>query len=182
LDKRVLILTGSPGVGKTTVLAKTVSSLKERNVRIGGMFSREVREAGERVGFEIIDVISLNHGWLANVNQKDGPQVGKYRVNLKDLDSVGVTAINAAVEKCDVVTIDEIGPMELLSTKFIEVAKKALESSKLVIAVVHWKAQHILVLDAKSRADAEIFEVTAENREILHEKLVNRSIEFLKQN
>jgi nucleoside-triphosphatase len=181
LEKRVLILIGSPGVGKTTVLAKTVSVLKEHNVLVGGMFSREVREGNARVGFEIIDIISLQRGWLAHINQQKGPQVGKYYVHIGDLESVGVIAINNAVETCDVVAIDEIGPMELFSTKFKEAAQKALDGKKLIIAVVHWKVQDTLVHDAKNRADTEIFTVTSENQENLHEILVERAIEFLKQ-
>ncbi len=181
LEKRVLILTGSPGVGKTTVLAKTVSGLKERNVLIGGMFTREVREGTKRVGFEIIDIISLKHGWLAHVNQQGGPQLGKYHVNLRNLESIGALAINVAAQKCDIIAVDEIGPMELFSIKFREAAQKALDGKKLVIAVVHWKAQDKLVLEAKNRADAETLTVTVENREMLHEVLVKKAIAFLKQ-
>jgi nucleoside-triphosphatase THEP1 len=44
LQKRVLLLTGNPGVGKTTVLMKAVSILKERGYCVGGMISREARE------------------------------------------------------------------------------------------------------------------------------------------
>ena len=169
-------------MGKSTVLARTVSVLRGRAVSIGGMFSREVREGNARLGFEIVDVASAKVGWLAHVNQQGGPQVGKYHVNLGDLESVGVQAINTAVEHSDVVVIDEIGPMELFSQKFKEIAQKALESSKLVIAVVHWRAQDKLVVDAKSRADAEVFTVTTQNRETLHEAVVEKAIAFLKQN
>jgi nucleoside-triphosphatase len=181
LEKRVLILTGSPGVGKTTVLARTVSALRGRGVSVGGMFSREVRQGAERVGFEIVDIASAKVGCLASVDQKEGPQVGKYRVNLKDLETIGAQAINASVEGSDVVAIDEIGPMELFSSKFKEVAQKALKSKKLVIAVVHWKAQDKLVMEAKSQADAEVFTVTSQNRETLHETLVEKAVGFLKQ-
>jgi nucleoside-triphosphatase len=69
LLKRVLLLTGSPGVGKTTVLMKTINELKEAGYRVGGMISREVREGGTRVGFEILDLNSSKRGWLAHVNE-----------------------------------------------------------------------------------------------------------------
>ncbi|MCW4010670.1 MAG: NTPase [Candidatus Bathyarchaeota archaeon] len=181
MEKRVLILTGSPGVGKTTVLAKTVSALRGRGVKVGGMFSREVRKGAARVGFEIVDVASAKVGSLASVNQQVGPQVGRYRVNLGDLEAVGVRAIESAVENSDVdlVAIDEIGPMELFSDKFKQAANKALESSKLVIAVVHWKAQDKLVAKAKIRVDAEVFVVRAENRETLSDILVEKAVTFL---
>lgn len=181
LEKRVLILTGATGVGKTTVLAKVVSDLHGRGVSVGGMFSREVREGTARVGFEVVDIAAAKVGWLARVNGQGSPQVGKYHVNLADLEAVGVKAINAAIEQSDIVAIDEIGPMELFSPKFKQAANKALESRKLVLAVVHQKAQDKLIAEAKGRADAEVFVVTAENRGQLPEVLVERAVLFLKQ-
>ncbi len=181
LQKRVLLLTGNPGVGKTTVLIKAVDALKAKGHRVGGMVSREVREGGARVGFEIIDLDSSSRGWLAHVNQKNGPQVGKYRVNIDDLNSIGVQAIMGAVEKCGVIAIDEIGPMELFSEKFKEAVQRALECPKLVIAVVHWKAQDRLIAAAKMREDAEVVTVTAENRENLQEQITGKALKFLLQ-
>ncbi|NWF97298.1 MAG: DUF2478 domain-containing protein [Candidatus Thorarchaeota archaeon] len=111
MNKRILLLTGNPGVGKTTVLLRVVEALKAKGYSVGGMISREVRSGGTRVGFEILDLASGRRGWLAHVNQPSGPQVGKYRVNLEDLNSIGAEAIANAVASSDVVAIDEIGPM-----------------------------------------------------------------------
>ena len=147
---------------------------------MGGMISREVREGGARVGFEILDLSSGRHGWLAHVKQKNGPQVGKYRVNIEDLNAVGAQAIIEAVEKCEVIAIDEIGPMELFSKRFKDAVRKALESHKLVLAVVHWKAQNTLINEAKKREDAKITSVTLENREGLHEQITGNAQKILK--
>jgi len=179
LEKRVLILTGAPGVGKTTVLEKTVSVIKNRGITVGGMISREVRENGIRVGFQVLDVASGKRGWLARANLKTGPQVGNYRVNLGDLDAVGAQAICDALEVADVVAIDEIGPMELFSARFKAATAKTLDSAKLVIAVVHVKAQDRMVIQAKGRMDAEVFTVTEENRESLPEALAAKALDFL---
>jgi nucleoside-triphosphatase len=175
LQKRVLLLTGAPGVGKTTVLVKIVDALKEKDISIGGMISREAREDNARVGFEIIDLTSNKHGWLAHVNHQGGPQVGKYHVNLQDLEGIGAKAIMEATEKCDVVTIDEIGPMELFSQKFKQAVVQALKSKKIVLAVVHAKAQDWLITQAKEREDAEIFTVTLTNRNSLPQSLTNQA-------
>ncbi|MEM3788944.1 MAG: nucleoside-triphosphatase, partial [Candidatus Bathyarchaeia archaeon] len=78
------------------------------------------------------------------------------------------------------VAIDEIGPMELFSENFRQAVAKALESGKLVIAVVHWKARDKLIDDAKARKDAEIFNVTFGNRDELHKVIVQKAEEFLK--
>jgi len=138
------------------------------------MLSREVREDGRRVGFEILDISSLKRGWLAQVDQSSGPKVGKYRVNLADLETIGVKAILDAIENCDLVAIDEIGPMELFSEKFRDAVNAAIQSQKRVVAVVHWKAQDRLINQVKARKDAEILEVTTENREKLAEKTASK--------
>lgn len=179
LDKRILLLTGPPGVGKTTVLINTIDSLRAKGVSVGGMISREARDGGMRVGFEIIDLAGDRHGWLAHVNQLTGPQVGKYYVNLHDLEAIGATAIVEATEKCVAVVVDEIGPMELYSPVFKQAVKKALYSGKLVLAVVHAKAKDPLISEAKQREDTEIFVVTAENRGMLPEVLSSKVLMIL---
>jgi nucleoside-triphosphatase len=177
--KRVLLLTGAPGIGKTTVLIKAVDALKAKGISVGGMISREVREGNVRVGFEILDLTNGKRGWLAHVNQKSGPQVGKYRVNLEDLENIGAQAIMDALEKCDAVAIDEIGPMELYSQKFKQAVKRALESRMLVLAVLHAKAKDSLITQAKQREDAEIFTVTLANRDNLPLQLVRKVVDTL---
>lgn len=181
LKKRLLFIAGSPGTGKTSVLLKTIEVLKARGCSVGGMVSREVRAGGGRVGFEILDLSSGRRGWLAHVNQKHGPRIGKYRVNLEDLDNIGAEAIANAVENADVVAIDEIGPMELHSERFKEAVKKAVESRKLVIGTVHWKERNRLIQAINAR-DAEIYKVTYENRGNLHEIIVEKAAEFLARN
>ena len=182
MQKRVLLLTGNPGVGKTTVLTKIVNALKAEGCTVGGMISREIREGGTRMGFEILDLNSGRRGWLAHINQKNGPQLGKYRVNIQDLNSIGAEAVLAAVENCDVIAIDEIGPMELFSAKFKEATRKALESHKPVVAIVHWKAHDALISEARKREDAELITVTPENREKLSEAIVKKALKILRVN
>lgn len=178
MKRRLLFITGSPGIGKTTVLLRTVEALRALGYSVGGMLSREAREGEVRVGFEISDLANNKSGWLAHVNQKSGPQVGKYRVNLEDLNGIGVYAILYAVENLDVIVIDEIGPMELYSGKFKEAVWKAVESDKLVVGTVHWKAKDRLIDMVKAREDAEIFTVTYENRDKLHQAIIERIKRF----
>jgi len=179
--KRLLFITGAPGVGKTTVLLRTVEALKNMGLRVGGMISREVREGGARVGFEIMDFETERRGWLAHVKQTEGPQVSKYRVNLRDLDAVGANSIRNAVEKAQIVIIDEIGPMELFSQAFKEAVVQAINSNKPVLGVIHHRARDPLIDSVRARDDTEIIEVTYENRGHVHNLLINKVNQFLKE-
>ena len=69
-----MILTGIPGVGKTTLLLKIIAFLKLQDFRVGGMISREIRENGSRVGFEILNVESGKRSVLAGVKGDSGPR------------------------------------------------------------------------------------------------------------
>lgn len=179
LEKRILLLTGNPGIGKTSILLKVVESLKAKGYSVGGMISREVRSQNARVGFEILDLNTSKRGWLAHVNQKTGPKVGRYRVNMRDLEGLGVSAIVEATEKFDLVAIDEVGPMELFSEKFKDAVNKAVESGKLVVGIIHWKARNRLIDDLKRRIDTKLHVVTYENRDSLHETIAKEAVQFL---
>lgn len=176
---RILILTGAPGVGKTTMMLKTVDELKTKGVRVGGMVTREVREGNVRIGFKILDLSSNKQGWLAHINKQGISQVGKYYVNLKGLDNIGSAAIANALENCDVIAIDEIGPMELFSQEFKRVVTQAIEGKKLILTVVHGKAKDQLVTHVKRRVDAEIFNVTFSNRDQMTNELVRKVSEMI---
>lgn len=173
-----IFITGTPGIGKTTVILQAIKELETMGFKGGGMISREVRESGVRVGFELIDLTSGRKGWLAHVNQPIGPQVSRYRVNLTDLSEIGAAAICKAVEVSDFVVIDEVGPMELYSNEFQTAVKLALESSKPLIGTIHFKAHHPLVNYIRKKA--EVYTVSFENREELPKIIARKIVAILR--
>ena len=177
----MLLLTGRPGVGKTSVLLRIVEALRVKGFTVGGVVTREVRMEGARVGFEILDLNTGSKGWLAHMNQEQGLRVGKYGVNLKNLEDIGVQAITNAVRDSEVIVIDEAGPMELHSEAFKQAVRGAANSSKLVVGVVHWAATDRLIDELRGRNDARLYSVLPENRESLHLTIVEEALEFLSE-
>ncbi len=159
-------------MGKTTLLLKVAQRLNA--VRVGGFFTREIREAGGRVGFRVETFSGLS-GTLAHVSCQQGPQVGRYRVNVEAFERIGVAGLENAVQEAGVILMDEIGKMELFSGRFQKAVVSALDSDKPVLATV--MAQLDPFVDAlKARADVQVVEVTSNNREHLAEELSARSI------
>jgi nucleoside-triphosphatase len=132
-----IFLTGLPGCGKSTVLMKVIELLKERGLKVGGIVTPEVRVKGKRVAFAVRDIYSGKEGILASVEQKTGPRLGKYRVNLESFEKVALPALDFALKECDIVAIDEIGKMEFFSEKFKRKVYEIICSNKPSIAVVH---------------------------------------------
>ncbi len=179
--KRAFFLTGRPGVGKTTVLLRIVEKLRKQNLRIGGFISREVRKDKSRIGFKIIALDNGREGWLAHVRQPVGPKVGKYRVCMKDLESIGVGAILRAIREAEIIVIDEVGPMELFSQSFRKAVIEALNSEKIVLGTVHYRIKTSFVAEIKEREDVVIVEVTRENRERIPEDITREILRIHKK-
>jgi nucleoside-triphosphatase THEP1 len=49
---KALLLTGRPGVGKTTLIRRVADTLKGE--RLAGFYTEELRSGGERTGFRIV--------------------------------------------------------------------------------------------------------------------------------
>jgi nucleoside-triphosphatase len=77
----LIVLTGAPGVGKTTAVIHVGRELKQRGMKVGGIVSRELRTNNMRIGFKFIDLITDDRDILASITGK-GPKVGKYFVNV----------------------------------------------------------------------------------------------------
>lgn len=175
-----IFLTGRPRIGKTTVILKCISEVKEAGLRIGGMISQEIREEGVRVGFKIVDLKTGEEGILAHINQKSGPSIGKYKICLEDLDRIGVKAILEACKEADLIVIDEVGPMELYSKAFRKAVLEALNSGRMVLGTIHYRAREHLIDAIKSREDVELLEVRYENRKILPKIIAEKILEKIK--
>jgi nucleoside-triphosphatase len=167
-------VTGKSGIGKTSVLRRAVRDLKIRKYEVGGMICREVREGGIRMGFEIMDLSTGIRGWLAHVDQPNGPKIGKYHVNLTDLEIIGVGAILDALQNVDILAIDELGPMEFSSKAFSEALVKAVGSEKPLIGTIHYGLKNSIIDSIRNREETKILKVTYGNRAKLHNQIVNK--------
>jgi nucleoside-triphosphatase len=167
----IIILTGAPGIGKSTAVLRTARALKDRGLNVGGIVSREQRSNNIRIGFEFIDLMTNDRSVLASI-AGNGPKIGKYLINLAGC-RFAAERLSVAVRNSDVIICDEIGPMELKSREFRDSVKKLLDVDKNVIVVLHQKLQHPLTEQFKKKSSL-IIDLNLENRENVNQILVNR--------
>lgn len=161
MDECKFLLTGYPGSGKSTVLLRCTSLLKEEGFKIGGIITPEVKRHGRRMGFRVIDLSTGREEILADLNFSSRYRIGRYGINIKGFEDVALSALDNAGENCDVLCIDEIGPMELFSRKFELKAGELIKGLKPMIVVLHRKYVE------RYKAYGKLFHVSAENRDYL---------------
>lgn len=176
MQRKNLLLTGFPGVGKTTVVRKVLALLPPQ-LKFDGFFTEEVREGWERIGFQIVTVDG-KRAWLAKKGLPSPHKVGRYGVDVKAIESVIIPALNRALKQADLIIVDEIAKMELCHPAFAEVVWECLESSKPVLGVI--QRSHLPFIErVKARKDVWIFEVTHQNRDKLPEKVAEAITQIL---
>jgi len=168
---RAWLLTGPPGIGKSTVVSRVIFLIRSRGYGVGGCLTKERRRGKERTGFTIVDLMTGVEATLASAEGALGPRVGRYRVDVKGLAEVGASSLRRAAESAELIVIDEVGPMELTSPEFKRGAEACLQSGKPILAVVHEKMKDPLIDEIRNMPDKEFIEVTLQNREALPELL-----------
>jgi len=130
-----IAVSGRPGVGKTTLCMKVYDALKDK-ISISGFITKEVREKGRRVGFKLVNLKDGGEVWLARVG-KGNVTVGKYVVFVNELEKF----LEGVDFSCELFIVDEVGPMELKSRKFIEFIERVMQADNLLVTV-HYKSRH----------------------------------------
>ena len=157
-----ILITGLPGVGKTTLIKRLSEELKDYHPV--GFYTAEIREEGVRKGFELIG-LDGRRGVLSHTNIKSPYKVSKYRVDIESFEDF-LDSILFLDSSTRLIIIDEIGKMECFSDKFRRLLKEVLDSKKLLIATIALKGSGFIA-EIKERPDVKIFEITQGNRETL---------------
>lgn len=171
--KKNLLLYGRPGIGKTTLVRKTVELLPSP---VGGFYTQEVRVGGARIGFDIITTEG-RQGVLSRAGYDSPWRVGRYGVKAEDLERIAVASIRQALAEGKMVIIDEIGKMELCSSNFRQAVLEALNAPSPVLATI-MEAHHPFAQALKERADVELIKVDETNRGFLPQLLLEKIKRF----
>ncbi len=157
-----ILVTGPPGVGKTTLILRVIDLL--RHMRLTGFYTEEVRGRTGRTGFQIV-TLDGRTARLATAGGKGAPRVGRYTVHLAALELVCEDALEPS-PGVDAIVIDEIGKMECLSPAFVRAARDALSGPVPVLGTVAL-AGGGFIAEAKRMPGVEVVALSRENRDRL---------------
>ncbi|MBV9282290.1 MAG: AAA family ATPase [Chloroflexi bacterium] len=130
--KTAYLVTGEPGVGKTTLIRQVVSTMR---LRASGFYTEDLRSRGVREGFRIV-TLDGETALLAATGHPGPVQVSKYGVDVHELERVGVAALQRALERGHILVADEIGKMQLYSHAFRQTILTAVRSGHPVLGTI----------------------------------------------
>jgi len=135
-----LLVVGEPGSGKTSWCREYIGRRRESGSSVGGILSPSIEKQGQRVGSNALDLITGQEIPFARLSChrcfKGGEMVGDYTIS-RDGILFACGAIERAVgNKCDLVVIDEVGPLELRGKGLMPAVELALTSPVNVLIVV----------------------------------------------
>src|SRR5947209_17448563 len=93
--KSAYLVTGQPGIGKTTMIRQVVSTMR---LRAAGFYTEDLRMGGAREGFRVV-TLDGEIGLLAACGHPADVTVSKEGVELAALERVGVAALRRALDR-----------------------------------------------------------------------------------
>ena len=163
----VILLTGRPGVGKTTVIRKVAEALPRE--RLGGFYTEEIREHGRRRGFRAVTF----DGWARVIADRDHPgpaRVGRYGVDVAAIDALVERTLDTLGDAA-VFLIDEVGKMECHSVAFVSAMRRLLSSTLPLVITVAERGGGFIA-EVRGLRQAELWTVTRDNRDGLPQRVL----------
>jgi nucleoside-triphosphatase len=164
-----ILISGLPGVGKTTLIRKLVKHLAEHNP--AGFYTEEIRDAqGTREGFRLVTLCGRQLV-LSHIRHPGPYRVSRYGVDVHGFEQL-LAELDLRHAQSRLIMIDEIGKMECLSRKFEEEVTRLMDAPNVLVATVALKGEGF-IRQVKNRPDCRLVTVTRENRDSLVNNLLS---------
>jgi nucleoside-triphosphatase THEP1 len=135
MSKRIIVLSGPPGSGKTIACRQLAILARQRGLDCAGLVCPARFHASRKVGIDVLDLRTGVNRPLAEADQLPAAlRTGAYRFDAEAV-AWGVAVLDAACP-CDLLVVDEIGPLELERGQGWANALDILRDGQFALAVV----------------------------------------------
>ena len=117
--------------------------------------------------------MDAQEGVMAHVDIQSPDRIGKYGVDLTVVDTLAVESLQRAKSENSLIIIDEIGPMELLSSKFKGEVLDVINGDSDVLGTVA-KRKNEFINQIRRLPNVTILEIFPGNREQIVEDVISR--------
>ncbi|MDD2549000.1 MAG: nucleoside-triphosphatase [Bacteroidales bacterium] len=137
LARKVFIITGTVGEGKTTQVQKIVNELQSRGIPSSGIYSPRIMELGQTTGYDVVDIeTGGREPFLRLAEIENHERIGRYSILPKGYD-FGRTALKRSkLNNSRLVIIDEVGRLDLDNQGWAENIDELVNSSQFLIFAV----------------------------------------------
>ena len=167
-----LLLTGHPGIGKTTLVKRLIQRLG--HLALSGFYTEEIRTRGRREGFRAV-ALNGTSGVFAHRDFQTASRhrLGPYGVHPGMLEKLVLPHLDWKRKRPDLMVVDEIAKMELLSRPLREAILELLDSPCPVLGTISLHGAGVLKR-IRDREDVHLVKLTRKNRSVLHGEILRR--------
>ncbi|HTE21418.1 MAG TPA: nucleoside-triphosphatase [Candidatus Limnocylindria bacterium] len=166
----IILLTGKPGIGKSTVIEKLIQLNKKPEEPATWVVTAGIpRPEGGRAGFSATNSAGVTRTISHKTDIPSDVIIGENHVDLVAVDAMFAQALEGATKPGALTILDEIGPIQLLSPAFTAALEEVFTGDPDLIATIHYKDEQLATY--RTAARAVLLEVTLDNRDTLPEVL-----------
>jgi nucleoside-triphosphatase THEP1 len=173
LSRKIYIITGSIGEGKTTQVQRIVNELQNRGIPLSGVYSPRIMDQGQTTGYDVVDIESGRREPFMRLADNDTlDRIGRYSI-LPEGYSAGLAALaKSRTNNSRLVVIDEVGKLDINNHGWAENISELVNGSQfLVLAVRDTFTDQ--VIEKWNLKDYSVFKVSDNPHQLVSELLIN---------
>ncbi|CAG9760081.1 unnamed protein product [Ceutorhynchus assimilis] len=173
-----ILVTGVPGIGKTTLIRRIVENLRTTKLTFNGFLTEDIRvsedERFEKAGVGVIRIRPEGRTILAHkMHHPVGPRyarLGSYTIYVKNFEDLTLPMLHSFQQG---ILIIEIGRMQLCSRKFEEAIPLLFNRQNVQVLAIVPNQGPEMVEKLKRNNNTKVINVTLENRDVLSREIFN---------